>query len=118
MSRGRDAEAVAVIHAVAEYNGVKSSLTLQDLTSIGVSNNLDSFDSEANVGEGAPAVSTQKTSGLAAIKRLLGKYDLNHIKGLFATRRLAWSSFLIITIWALIGLGEHRGFQRSISLVN
>lgn len=114
MSRGHDAEAVAVIHAVAEYNGVKSSLTLQDLTSIGVSKNLDSFDSEAHVGEGVPAVTTQKTSGLAAVKRLLGKYDLDHVKGLFATRRLAWSTSLIISIWALIGLGEHRGFQQGI----
>lgn len=62
MGRGRDADAVAVIHAVAEYNGVRSSLTLEDLTRIGVSKNLDSFNSDSTAETGFAVTTPEQQS--------------------------------------------------------
>ena len=87
MSKGRDAEAVAVIHEVARRNGHTSSLTLNDLTGL---------DDDGQEGY-------QGTS--AALQRKLKKVDLHHIQSLFATTKLAWFTVLITTIWAFIGLG-------------
>ncbi|KAG8862220.1 hypothetical protein FRB96_001799 [Tulasnella sp. 330] len=87
MGRGRDAEAVEVVHKVAAFNGTTSSLTLKDLTR---------FDRTSGKGV--------DTSAAAAIKRNTEKFQSNHIKALFASAKLAWSTSLIISIWALIGL--------------
>lgn len=87
MGRGRDADAVAVVHKVAAYNGTTSSLTLEDLTKCGASTNLD----EKYTG--------MDTSAMGAAKRQLAKFDSSHIKALFQTRQLAWSTSLTISIW-------------------
>jgi hypothetical protein len=47
----------------------------------------------------------QQTNTRAALKRKLEKLDLSHVRALFATHKLAFSTGLIMTIWALIGLG-------------
>ncbi|KAG8944727.1 hypothetical protein FRC04_001580 [Tulasnella sp. 424] len=91
MGRGRDAEAVEVVHKVAAYNGKTSNLTLEDLTR---------FDKEDITGEGKGLDSSAK----AAVQRNVEKFSANHIKSLFRTRKLAISTSLIIIIWALIGL--------------
>ena len=41
----------------------------------------------------------------AAVKRKLKKLDLSHVRALFATRKLAYSTSLIMLVWAFIGLG-------------
>ncbi|KAG8880325.1 hypothetical protein FRB97_000938 [Tulasnella sp. 331] len=82
MGRGRDAEAVEVVHKVAAFNGTTSSLTLKDLTR---------FDRTSGKGV--------DTSAAAAIKRNTEKFQSNHIKALFASAKLAWSTSLIISIW-------------------
>jgi hypothetical protein len=80
MGKGRDEEAVRVVHEVARRNGKQSSLTLEEL---------------------------QSCAGLAAsgVKRNLQKLDASHIKALFATKKLALSTAIITLVWALIGLG-------------
>jgi MFS family permease len=88
MSKGRDADAVAVIHEVARRNGRPSSLTLADLTGLDHDGLQEGY---------------QGTS--AALQRKLEKVDLRHLRSLFATRTLAWFTVLITTIWAFIGLG-------------
>lgn len=105
MGRGRDAEAVAVIHAVAEYNGVRSSLTLDHLTRIGTSKNLDSYNSETAIETGVRP-NHSAFSRVSAAKRVLTKYDTQHIKSLFRTRKLAYSTTLVITVW-----GERYSFR-------
>ena len=92
MSRGRDADAVRVVHAIAAYNGKTSSLTLEDLTRHGISKNLDAI----NIGT---AESGLDTSRKAAFLRQVKKFDAEHIKALFRTRQLAWSTSCIIIIW-------------------
>jgi hypothetical protein len=48
---------------------------------------------------------TGQTEASAAIKRRLEKFNLDHVKALFATKKLAYSTSLIMAVWALIGLG-------------
>ena len=52
-----------------------------------------------------PSGVRQQTNTRAALKRKLEKLDLSHVRALFATRKLAFSTGLIMIIWALIGLG-------------
>lgn len=84
MGRGKDEEAVRVVHEVARRNGKTSSLTVEDLQRLG---------------------ELQGTAASNAVHRNLEKLNLEHIKGLFATPKLALSTSLIITVWAFIGLG-------------
>ncbi|KAF4501219.1 MFS transporter metabolite:H+ symporter [Fusarium agapanthi] len=87
MSKGRDEEAVRVVHTVAKKNGKTSTLSLEDL--------------KACEPEGYVA----QTDTSAALKRYLDKVDLSHVKALFVTRKLGLSTGLIMAVWALIGLG-------------
>jgi MFS family permease len=94
MGKGRDEEAVRVVHEVARRNGKTSSLTIEDLQVC-----------ETLAVPGTPA--QVQTTTAAAFKRNLQKIDASHIKALFATRRLAFSTSLITIIWAFIGLGKY-----------
>lgn len=94
MSRGKDADAVAVVHEVARRNGRTSDLTLDDLTQ---------YDSLAE-GRGN-GVRAQQTSAVAALERNLDKVSFTHVRSLFSTVRLGISTSMVTTIWAFIGLG-------------
>lgn len=94
MSRGRDAEAVAVVHEVARRNGKTSELTVEDLTQ---------FDELARTR--SDGVQVQQTSAAAALERNLEKMNLTHVRSLFSTVRLAVSTSMVTAIWAFIGLG-------------
>ena len=85
MGKGRDAEAVRIVHEVARRNGKTSSLTPDDLETL---NDGDTHGSHAT----------------AALQRKLEKLSLKHVKALFATPKLAWSTSLIMLVWAFIGL--------------
>lgn len=85
MGRGRDADAVSVVHAVAAYNNKTSSLTLERLQEPGT---------YAPQGH-----DTMDTSAMAAVRRTLSAFRTEHVKGLFATRKLAWSTSLLIALW-------------------
>ncbi|KAK7423836.1 hypothetical protein QQZ08_008880 [Neonectria magnoliae] len=87
MGKGRDEEAVAVVHKVARRNGTTSLLTIDDLKAC------------------EPDGYIAQTDATAALKRHLEKLDLSHIRVLFSTRSLGLSTGLIMGIWALIGLG-------------
>ncbi|MCJ1293538.1 hypothetical protein MMC34_005093 [Xylographa carneopallida] len=86
MGRGRDADAVRVVHEVARRNGKTSALTLAD---------LQAFDQQGQV----------QTDASAALHRKLEKLNFTHVRSLFASPKLAWSTSLIMLIWAFIGLG-------------
>ncbi|KAH9021866.1 MFS general substrate transporter [Lactarius hengduanensis] len=100
MGRGRDAEAVEVVHKVAGYNGKSSSLTLDMLR-----------DAEGRFSPSSGNGDPEKTqspimdaSALGAARRTLTSFGWDHVTPLFRTRKLAWSTSLLIIIWALIGL--------------
>lgn len=91
MGKGRDEEAVRVVHEVARRNGKTSTLTLEDLE---VCNHLAIGGATAH----------QQTTSAAAVKRNLQKLNSSHIKALFATKKLALSISLMTLVWALIGI--------------
>ncbi|KZT51811.1 MFS general substrate transporter [Calocera cornea HHB12733] len=87
IARGRDAEAVAVVHYMAEQNGRACTLTLEKLrTAAGES-----------VGD------LKSSSGPDAVSPSFGKFDLEHVRALFATWKVATNTVLLILIWGLIG---------------
>ncbi|KAL8861299.1 MAG: hypothetical protein Q9178_002171 [Gyalolechia marmorata] len=85
MGKGKDAEAVAVVQKVAVKNHKISPLSIAD---------LEIHDAEGQQG----------TDAAAALKRKLEKIDLEHVRALFRTSKLAYSTALIMFIWAFIGL--------------
>lgn len=90
MGKGRNEEAVKVVHGVARRNGKTSTLTVED---------LDECDQDHE---------QRNRAGLSAAELLrirLEKLSLQHVKALFDTPKRAWGTSLIILIWALIGLG-------------
>ena len=86
MGRGKDEEAVRVVHEVARRNGKTSTLTLADL------------QVHERLGQ-------QNIDAAAALSRKLEKLNLTHVRALFANVRLAVSTTLIMVVWAFIGLG-------------
>lgn len=95
MGRGRDAEAIGVLEKVAAYNGSTNRLTLEQLQKIGV---IAGTEGEAESGGVVDASVT------AAIRRNLAHLKGDHVRSLFATRKLALSTSLLIVLWAFIGL--------------
>lgn len=89
MGKGKDEEAVRIVHEVARRNGKTSPLTIEDLKAC-----------EVLGGDQA-----QQTNASAAIKRKLASLNSEHVRALFATKKLAISTTMIMVIWAFIGLG-------------
>lgn len=86
MGKGRNEEAIAVVHEVARINSKTSSATKEE---------LDDFDQ----GE----ISSVDATNL--VRQRLEKLNLEHIRALFRTRKQAISTTLIVVVWAFIGLG-------------
>jgi len=82
MGRGRDQQAVEVVHFVAHQNSKTSNLSVDELRAVDTR-----FGTHID------------TSAAAAAKRKLAAFNLNHVKALFATRKLAYSTTLLIIIW-------------------
>lgn len=86
MGLGKDAEAVAIIHQLAEYNSAACDITVEKL--VMASQNTDS--TAANTGGGRKI--------LSASSRL----SVQHIKALFVTPKMAWSTSILIALWGML----------------
>ncbi|KII90256.1 hypothetical protein PLICRDRAFT_40461 [Plicaturopsis crispa FD-325 SS-3] len=90
---GKDAEAVAVLQKMADFNGTTSHLTIAELEDAG---------RVAHFAE-------SKEIPVAPKRKVLSEsswYHFSHIKALFATRKMAWSTSLLIVLWGVIGLAS------------
>ncbi|EKG18539.1 General substrate transporter [Macrophomina phaseolina MS6] len=90
LSRGRQAEAVAVVHGIAYHNKAKTWLTEEILNEIG---------GDPEVVEG------QKLSTVELVKRNLSKFSTSRIGPLFNGWKLGTTTALIWFMWATIGMG-------------
>ncbi|EPQ55613.1 hypothetical protein GLOTRDRAFT_115933 [Gloeophyllum trabeum ATCC 11539] len=91
LGKGKDADAVAVVHQVAEFNGTISKLTVEQLIAAG------------------NAVKPHEDNTNGAAKRVLAEdsvFDLRHIRALFQSKKMAWSTSLLIALWGIIGLAS------------
>ncbi|KAL0579739.1 hypothetical protein V5O48_002233 [Marasmius crinis-equi] len=91
---GKDAEAVEVIKKVAEFNSTTTSLTVEQLTNAG----------KVSLGEGVGG--TQTGSKRRTLLSRTSVFGLQHIKALFRTRKLAFTTSLLISMWGIIGLAS------------
>ncbi|TIA86364.1 hypothetical protein E3P99_03687 [Wallemia hederae] len=92
LSQGKDDKAIAVIEHVAKKNRKECPLSLEKMKAATRHLGLEF--------EAAP----QKFTKRELISRNLSQMNLDHIKPLFATKRLAINTILLMTSWALIGL--------------
>ena len=88
MGRGRDQDAVAVVHAIARYNGVQSSLAVGELK-----------DAESAVASSGERNHVRGNHVGSMFRHHLFKFDTNHVYPLFSTRKLALSTSLLIILW-------------------
>lgn len=89
LARGRQSEAVAVVHGIAYHNNAKTWLTEDILNAVGGS--PETHEKEA--------LSTKDL-----VKRNLSKFSGSRFKPLFNSKRLGWSTVLIWFIWTTIGM--------------
>ncbi|CAA7263985.1 unnamed protein product [Cyclocybe aegerita] len=89
VGKGKDEDAVKIIHKIAEYNGTTSTLTVDQLASVG------KLHGESGTKE-SPKGILSRTS----------VYTFEHIKSLFRTPKIAYSTSLLIAVWGIIGLAS------------
>lgn len=87
MGKGKNEQAVQIVHEVARRNGKTSSLSQDE---------LDSLDQRGE---------TQGHGATAIVRQRLEKLKFDHIRALFDSPKRALSTTLIILVWAFIGLG-------------
>ncbi|KAI1445852.1 MFS general substrate transporter [Annulohypoxylon stygium] len=87
MGKGLDEEAVRIVHEVARRNKRTSELSVEDLKAC------------------EPEGYENRTNASDVVKRKLEAVDLSHIRSLFATGKLAYSTGALMLVWAFIGLG-------------
>ncbi|ORX35168.1 major facilitator superfamily domain-containing protein [Kockovaella imperatae] len=100
-SIGRDQEAVDTIHLIAKRNGKVSSLTLDDLRSAAEPYLDPEHQHRYEETKSAPGT---KMSSWQLFRHSFDDLSFDHVKALFCTPRLAWSTSLVIFIYASIGL--------------
>ncbi|KAE8315790.1 major facilitator superfamily domain-containing protein [Aspergillus transmontanensis] len=92
MGKGRNREAVTVVHEVARRNGKTSDLSLESL------DELITLEDEQHAPRQGLSTSDQ-------MRMLMEPLSFSHVRALFNTPLRAWSTGLMILIWTLIGLG-------------
>lgn len=100
LSRGRQSEAVAVVHGLAFRNGAKTWLSEAVLDAV-----VDSDDGGEELARrrGHAAVSALSTKGV--IKAKLDEFSGARIRPLFSSRKLGLATALVWFTWATIGMG-------------
>jgi hypothetical protein len=100
-SIGKDAQAVEVIQKIAKRNKVHCSLTLADLQKAAAPylKNVDGRSEKVD-----PAAIETKFSTMELLKHSFDDFSGKQVSSLFSTKRLAWSTSLVILTYALIGL--------------
>lgn len=86
ISKGRDEELVALLQGIATRYNRPLSLTLEQLQACGTIQEVE------------------KIAGQSKISRF-GKELAIHVQGLFATRKIGFSTVLVWFSWTLIGMG-------------
>ncbi|KAH8785046.1 membrane transporter [Diaporthe sp. PMI_573] len=100
LSRGRQSEAVAVVHGLAYRNGAKTWLSEAVLDAVVDSD--DRGDDRTHV-RGNAAVSALSTKSV--IKSKLDEFSGARLRPLFSSRKLGLATALVWFTWATIGMG-------------
>ncbi|KAH9851729.1 MFS general substrate transporter [Lenzites betulinus] len=104
VGRGRDADAVEVVRKVAAYNGKSTSLTVEMLVAAGEAARQKMGEVTPNIGAAQEDNGNSEKGLRGAMSAGMQAFSGKHVKALFATKKLALSTTVLIWIWALIGL--------------
>lgn len=85
---GKDEAAVAVIQQLAAYNSTTCDITVEELMKAGQDADIEKSD----------------THGKRKILSESSKFTFKHIKALFATPKMAWSTSILIALWGMMPL--------------
>lgn len=89
-AKGRDVQAVEVLRKVAKINGVECRLTVD-----GLRNASEGAVASARVSE----IKTVKQLGPFVLAERSLKETKSHMRDLFGSPRMAWSTSLLISLW-------------------
>lgn len=113
LSRGRQAEAVAVIHGLAHRNGAKTWLT-EDILDAAVEEQDDGTTTTSGGGSGhyhrgrllpSAGQNNNTMSTKSVLKARLENFSGARLRPLFSTRKLGLATSIIWFCWATIGMG-------------
>jgi hypothetical protein len=82
LGQGKDAQAVKAVHAIAKYNRVEGVVV-----------------SEEMLEEAARQAGGAEQEGRVGVLGRDSRYSSSHVKALFATRKMALSTSLLIALW-------------------
>lgn len=111
VGRGRDVEAVEVIRKVAAYNHRDSDSAGEAKVTLSVEGLREAERFTPGVSRSNKYTEVKKpdlrmeTSVVGVLRRKLrAVFSVQHLRGLFCSRKMAWSTSLLIILWALVGL--------------
>ncbi|CAD6923779.1 unnamed protein product [Tilletia laevis] len=121
VAKGRDAEAVAVMREIARRNGKELTSKQLSLSLLRGLSGETVDEAEAAEQEERAAAPAARTGPLDAIKNLVSapisvarglaqirpsyfKPDMSHVYPLFAGKKLAYNTSIVILLWGIIGL--------------
>lgn len=93
MGKGRNAKAVEVMHKVAAYNGTMTNLSVSDLDAVDARGGYADPDTDGEKGD---------TQDVGELRRKPTIFNFDHAKSLFASKKLAYSTTLLILLWGMI----------------
>lgn len=99
LSRGRQADAVAVVHGLAHRNGARTWLTEDVLDAV-----VDA-DADADRAGSVPVTMQGGLSAKSVLKARLERFSGARLRPLFSSRKLGLATGLIWFCWATIGMG-------------
>lgn len=110
LSRGRQAQAVAVIHGLAHRNGAKTWLTEDILHAVAEQHDNDDDDDHDSRRLSAPHNGTGAGTGAnpstkSVLKARLQNFSGARLRPLFSSRTLGLATSLVWFSWATIGMG-------------
>ncbi|RPA98746.1 MFS general substrate transporter [Choiromyces venosus 120613-1] len=109
ISRGRDGEAVSVVHGIAHKNKTKTWLTLDLLRELSRADDDHDHGNHPSITATTPSPSameeSSKLSAMQIIKTRTERFTLKQIRPLFADRKLGLTTALVWFCWATIGMG-------------
>lgn len=110
LSRGRQAEAVAVVHGLAHRNGAKTWLT-EDVLDAVVDGDGDGHDDDDVRGRGLSRETTRlrgaaaDLSAKSVLRARLERFSGARLRPLFSNRQLGLATASVWFCWATIGMG-------------